>query len=255
MNVTGRPEEPESGSCLHKWLFLFGLCFAIWHICPVFLGFEIRNKFTLGDLVDLTTPYVLIGLVLKLYLLMRQQSMEMTGRVKASAFVYLLFFFGIITFIEGHGIHLSSNAIYRHLGGSPTSPLSSLTYFFDEIQGHIFWDAGLLLMAFALILLGFSSETSPKCRLNQGWVWAGALLYGFTHFTNGIEGQTVMMTFPAAILIPVLLLAFTLRKRISLSRRPVVLFYLVAFLTADIFFTIWGVLNKGFPQFSELGWF
>ena len=240
---------------LSIWLFIFGLCFAVWHIGPVFLEFEIRNKFTVGDLVDLTTPYILIGLVVKLITLLRRRFTSSEGRDKISIISYLLLAVGAITFIEGHGIHLSSNAIYRHLGDNPISPLSSLTYFFDEIQGHIFWDVGLLIIAVALMLLDFHNGRRVRPNVSVYWVWVGAALYGFTHFANGVEGQTAFFTFPAAVLIPLLLPVLILVRRRSLSGRPVVQFYLMAFLVADIFFVIWGVMNKGLPQFSELGWF
>ncbi len=247
----------EAQPNIHKWLFIFGLCFAVWHIIPVFLGWEIKGKFTIGDLVDLSTPFVLLGLVLKLYFILQRQRRETEGWERVSIFGQLLLIFGAIVFVQGHGIHLASNAIYRYLVGNPTSPLSSLTYFFDEIQSHFFWDSGLLLIAFGLILLDYCSDSrsEPISAPSKRWIFCGALLYGFTHFCNGVEGQTAVLTFPAAVLIPVLLVLISWVMHLRLLLSPVILFYFTAFLTADILFIFWGILHKGFPQFSELGWF
>ena len=238
-----------------KWLFIYGLCFAIWHIIPVFLGPEIWNKTTLGDLMDLTAPYVILSIMCKLYLILRQQVDKTMMREKLFFFVHVLLFIGLITAVEGHGIHLSGNAIYRHLKSFPNTPLSRLTYFFDEIQGHTLWEIGLLLIVSGILLLGIHSKIDMLKPSSQRWIWVGALLYGFTHFANGVEGQTVVFTFPAAILIPGLLI-FTFRNNLKqIPRHPIVTFYLVAFLFSDILFAVWGLLNHGFPEFSDLGWF
>jgi hypothetical protein len=241
-------------STLPIWLFIFGLCFAVWNIVPAFSGWEIWSKCTLGDLMDMTTPYVIFLLASRLYLIMRQQSAETQCSRRLRYIIPLMLLVGGITSVEGHGIHLSSNAIYRFLTLDQNTPVAHLTYFFDEVNGHIFWDVGLLLVAFALILTGLQSGERASNRSSMGWISGGALLYGFTHFANGVEGQTAIFTFPAAVLIPGVLISTFGNLRDWWTRHPIVLFYLIAFAFAAVLFAVWGLINDGFPEFSKLGW-
>jgi hypothetical protein len=248
------PDQNASQSNLPIWLFIFGLCFAVWNIVPAFSEIEVWNKCTLGDVMDLTTPYVIFLLASKLYLIMKKQTTGTQDRGKWRYAIPLMLLVGGITSVEGHGIHLSSNAIFRYLTRDQDTPMAHLTYFFDEVHGHIFWDAGLLLIAFALIITGMQSIQRSSNRWSMGWISGGALLYGFTHFANGVEGQTAVFTFPAAVLIPGVLISTFSGIRDWRTRHPIVSFYLIAFIFADILFVIWGLINDGFPEFSELGW-
>ena len=48
-------------------LFIFGSCFAVFHILPAFLNFEIKHRFMVAEIVDLLTPYVVILIIYKIY--------------------------------------------------------------------------------------------------------------------------------------------------------------------------------------------
>jgi hypothetical protein len=252
--------QSTSGASVHKsnlpvWLFIFGLCFAVWNIVPVFSVWEIWNKCTLGDLIDLTTPYIIFLLIFKLYLVIRKQSPgSERGSKKMRYGIPLMLLIGGITSVEGHGVHLSSNVIHRFLIPNQDSQVAYLTYFFDEIQGHVFWDLGLILIAFALILTSLHFAEPSLHHSSKGWTMSGALLYGFTHFANGVEGQTAIFTFPAAILILGILMSTFSNPRDWWTKYPIVLFYIFAFALAAVLFAIWGLINGGFPEFSKLGW-
>ncbi len=231
----------QSEQNLSTWLFIYALSYAVLHILPALIPGEIIYKFKLGDALDLFTPFIMLYLVYELY-------SKTHGAVtfnQYSKYVLLVIIFGSIAFVEGHGMHLAANAIFRHIESVGT-PIYKLTYFFDETLGHILWDGGLLLVAVGLIL---SSRNEQGVLFGRDVLLlaVAAVLYGFTYFVNAVEGQTVVFTFPAAVLLPVLLY-------LDASKTRVALFFLTAFLISDLLFVVWWIWQGGFPQFSELGW-
>lgn len=242
----------ESGNPrIDIWLFIFGLNYAFWHLTVAVLNWEIKNKLMVAELFDLLTPFVMTFFILKLYLLIRQpiRNSEKKGIQIAGLVLVVL---GLIFFIEGHGIHLSANAIARHLKGREGLPIFNLTYFFDEILGHVLWDGGLVIISIALLILAFAEKRDNPKKLSNPIV-VGSCFYGFTYFCNAVEGQTVVFTFPISIIIPGVILCLILCRRIG-SKHPVVLFYMLSYGFAFCWFVYWAVRNSGFPQFSELGW-
>lgn len=230
-------------------LFLFGLGFAVFHIAPVFLNFDIWNKLMIADIFDLTTPYVMILLVW--YVLAFRKSVNIP---QISRTVKWLFFLGAVTFIEGHGMHLSSNAIHRLVQPDISAPLHKLTYFFDERLGHILWDSGNILLGLSILLYGFRRVGKPIYIRQRGLIFVGASFYGFTYFANAVEGQTVVFTFPYAILLAVLLFILNHRGRWQATNDPIPLFFLSAAGVSIILFLTWFIWQGGFPEFSSLGW-
>jgi hypothetical protein len=75
-------------------------------------------------------------------------------------------------------------------------------------------------------------------------------VYGFTYFCIFLEGQTVVLGLPFAILITLLTLIWGWRK---LAQQPVLAFFFFACLVAILLFTGWGLYWGGFPQFSDVG--
>jgi hypothetical protein len=158
--------------------------------------------------------------------------------------------FSSILYVNGQGMNLSANAIARHLSEMKDSPLYWLDYFFDETLGHIFWHSGMVGISIALLLLA--------ANLQSGFVtWqilAGALFYSFAYFTDAVEGQTVPLLFPGAILILGGILYYHKKSSQKFSENPVKLFFLTGYVLAILLFLIWWIWQGGFPQFSELGW-
>lgn len=245
-------EKVESGNPnVDVWLFMFGLNYAFWHLTVAVLNFEVKNKLMVAELFDLFTPFVMTFLIFKLYLLIKQPIRNSEKRsIQTAGFVLIIL--GLIFFIEGHGMHLSANAITRHLIGQEGLPIFNLTYFFDEILGHLLWDGGLVIISIALLILSFAEKRENSKNLSN-LVLVGSFFYGFTYFCNAVEGQTVVFTFPVSIIIPGVIL-FLIRCRRIGSKHPVILFYLLSYVFAFCWFVYWAVRNSGFPQFSELGW-
>jgi len=79
-------------------------------------------------------------------------------------------------------------------------------------------------------------------------------VFGFAFFVEGIEGQSVVFTFPAAGAGFLLALFLYSRRQKEKGKYPFLLFFLGTFFLSLILFASWGISHSGFPQFSELGW-
>ncbi|MDH4222513.1 MAG: hypothetical protein OEV55_03120 [candidate division Zixibacteria bacterium] len=235
------------------WLLLYAFSYACFHIIPVFLNYEIVNKLLIADLLDMLTPFVMIFLIYILYRILSPYVMGNSDSTVKSK-VKILLIFGAITFVEGHGMHLSSNALSRHLMGMKDFPVYNLNYFFDEILSHIFWDGGIVLLSIGLILLGFNLNQKEELNPKPVLIVFAFLLYGFTFFVNAVEGQTIVFTFPLAIILPLSIWLVSSHKGNLFTRNAVLSFYFFAYILALGLFIFWGISQNGFPQFSELGW-
>ncbi len=153
-------------------------------------------------------------------------------------------------------MHLSANSIHNLIDAlarnqvidlQPTD-IYRLTYFFDERLGHYVWHVGILGLGALLIY----REWRRPAGLATTW-WAAILagiIYGFTYFSTFLEGQTVVLGLPFAVVVVAFALSWE-RKR--LAQRPVLAFFFVACLLAFLLFTGWGLYWGGFPQFSDVG--
>jgi uncharacterized membrane protein len=238
--------QSNNKNSISIWLLIYCVCYGFFHIMPTFLSWEIKNRLVVGDIFDIATPFVMVLLVYQLYRIMKAGS-----HVHPVALVLAIF--GAIVFIEGHGMHLSANAIARHFvsPAAQATPLYGLVYFFDETLGHILWDSGVILLSISIILMGAHVTVPARFPL---LIIIGSLIYGFTYFVNAIEGQTVVFTLPAAAILCGALIWFCSKKKYKIFHQPVVGLFLFAYLAALILFGIWGIWHRGFPEFSELGW-
>jgi hypothetical protein len=241
-------ESQNRTSNLSTWLILFAFAYAFMHVAPAFLTHDVKNRLTSGDLLNFFTPFVVIPLVWKLYFVIRANLQAVSDRtIKLTA---IILFFSSIFYIHGQGMTLSANAIARHLVGMEQTPLYWLAYFFDEKMGHIFWHSGVLGISISFLLL--AANLQP---ISTSWLaLAGAPFYSFAYFTDAVEGQTVALLFPSAILILVRILFHCKKQPNSFKQNPVLLFFLVGYVIAVALFLIWWSWQGGFPQFSELGW-
>jgi hypothetical protein len=82
------------------------------------------------------------------------------------------------------------------------------------------------------------------------WVLIGALLYGLTYFASIIEAGTAPLGIPFAIAAVAIILIW---GRKGLRRKPLVAFFLIAYLLALILFAVWAIIWGGLPEFSEVG--
>jgi len=233
---------------LSRWLFLFGFAYAFMHVMPAFLTHDVKNYLTTGDLLNFFTPFIIIPLVWKLYFLLREK--QPTISEQKIRIVQIILLFSSISYVNGQGMNLSANAIARHLSEMKDSPIYCLAYFFDETLGHIFWHSGMVGISIDLLLLAANLQSAIVTRP----ILAGALFYSFAYFTDAVEGQTVPLLFPSAVLILGGILYYNKKSSRKFSQNPVMLFFLVGYVLAILLFLVWWLWQGGFPQFSELGW-
>jgi hypothetical protein len=248
----------EKKNTLSFFLFIFGLAFAFFHIIPTFLPSYLKKPLTWGDTIDFLTPFAVVPLAFLLYFYTRQ-TLKSQGSFGLSPRILrilakVLLGLGFLFYVDGHGLHLSSNSIARFLKNMEHSELYRATYLFDEIISHIILDGGAFLISMGLILFASKLAFKSLSWKNLVLISLGAAFYGFTFTVNCIEGQTIGIYFPAAALGFLLSLFLYLKNRKQNIHNPVLLFFLSAYFLSLLLFSYWGISQSGFPQFSELGW-
>ena len=236
-------------------LLFYGLIFAFFHIMPTFLKGFLKKPLTWGDTLDFLTPFVVIPFVYFLYYRIKKvlhslphlpkARMTLTGVMLAVAF---------LLYVDGHGLHLSSNSIARLLQSMKDTELYRAAYLFDEVVSHFMWHGGIFLISISLIITAYKLPLKSLTKSNIALLSIGTAFYGFNFFVDGIEGQTVIFTFPAAGFGFILAFYLYLRRKRQGFQNPFLLFYLIAYLVSFLLFAYWGISYSGFPQFSELGW-
>lgn len=229
---------------------VFALLSAVFFLVLVFFRtpFALYPLISNQDALDILTPLVLIPLY---WLLFKVGTNREPSRLEEVAFMILAALWAL-----GHGMHLAANSINNLIEGlSKTQVIDitgtdiyALTYFLDEHLSHYAWHTGILGLTALLIY----REWRAPARIATVW-WAtllGGLVYGFTYFSIVLEGQTVPLGLPFAVVISLLGLFWARRK---LTQRPLLAFFLVALVVATLLFAGWRLYWGGLPQFSEAG--
>jgi hypothetical protein len=238
-----------------KRLSLFTLIFAVLSLVFIVLLVFLRLKFPLYPLVsyqdvfDILTPLALIPVY---WLLFRHSASDRPSQGEE-----ILFLVPAALWVEGHGIHLSSNSIdnlFDALARNPATNLKAsdvyrLTFFFDEELGHYIWHVGMLSMV-ALLLC--HEWRRPKGSATIWWeALLAGIIYGFAYFCIFVQARTVFLGLPFATIVVLVALIWG-RKR--LAKQPVLAFFSVASLVAFLLFAGWWLYWGAFPQFTALGW-
>src|SRR3990172_7126808 len=92
--------------------------------------------------------------------------------------------------------------------------------------------------------------SQSQARPGWGWIIPAGVLYGLTCFLAFVEGATVPLGLPAAVLILVGLIV-VLRHRILTHN--LVGFFFLGYSIALLLLAVWGIYWKGFPELSEVG--
>lgn len=240
------------------WLFLYGIFLSFFHILPPFLTRFFLWPLSGGDTLDFLTPFAVIPSAYLLYSRLNRFSQSPLN-IESSArslniLAKVILFVGFLSYVEGHGLHLSANSIARLLQGREGTDVFRATYFFDEIVSHFIWISGLYLISIGLILFAFKLTFPPFVRKRMIFLFSGAFFYGITFTVEAIEGQTVIFSFPAAILAFIFTFFLFLKGKNGQRKNPILLFFMSAYFLCILLFLFWGISQSGFPQFSELGW-
>lgn len=200
------------------------------------------------DALDILTMLILVPLY---WVLFRYSSSKRSSLAAEIAFLILS-----ALWVFGHGLHLSANSINNLSEGLAEkqtldilgTDIYKLTYYYDETLSHYLRDLGLL----GLIALLMYREWKHPAGIATTW-WAsivGSIIYGFTFFLVYLEGNTVALGYPFAVIVTVLALIWG-RKR--LNQQPLLAFFFIAFLFVALLFSGWGLYYGGWPPPSELG--
>jgi hypothetical protein len=237
-----------------KRLSLLALVFAVLSLVFLLLLIVLRIPFlfyplmSCQDVADLLTPLVLMPVY---WLMFKYAASRESSRVEEIVFVV-----AAAIWVLGHGMHLAANSINnlaevlartQRINILGTS-LYQLTYFYDEHLSHYLWHSGILGLAGLLICREWRS---PRGITTIWWTTTLAgFLYGITLFCVFLEGQTVPLGFPFAVLVTLMTLIW---GRKQLGQRPFLAFFFIACLVAEILFACWGLYWSGFPQFTDVG--
>jgi hypothetical protein len=207
----------------NRWLAAFALAVNIGHHVGVLTGplGEIGTTRS-ADWIDLAVPYAVVGF-----------AAAFLACVETSRRAWLVFAVGAIAYTQGHGIHLAANSIANVDSGDTI-------HLWDEVVGHWVWYAGLAVIVAALALAA-GERPFAWHPLALGL----AALFGFTVFTNSVEGGTPLLGIATGI-------AFVIWGWLRRGRLGSLL--VPAYAVAVAALLAWGAYWLGWPQFSELGW-
>eukprot|EP01084_Bolivina_argentea_P148043 258915_1 len=183
-----------------------------------------------------------------------------------SVFVFIPILTSILISMEGNGIHWSCNAIhYTFNPGNEKKniqrTLYTLTYFLDEIWGHLLMIGGNCLSFMIIFWAEYICFNQMKSKwLHHNMMWFDVLLFyilsfgmGIVLFAGGVEGQTattVILPFSFIIMIQRIFL-----KQITHSTHYNIQNFLcyVSFWAALVTL-LWGwYFDWTFPEFRVLG--
>ena len=200
------------------------------------------------DAFDIFTPLVLIPVYWMLF-----KNATKAGSKRIEEVIFLIF---AALWVLGQGMHLAANSINNLIDALAENQVLNikgtdiyhLTYFYDEHLGHILWHLGILGLGGLLV---YREWRKPPSETTVWWATAlGGLIYGFTYFAIFLEGQTLVLGYPASAIF----VAFTLiSQRKHLHQRPLLAFFFSTCLLAFILFSGWGLYWGYFPQPSEVG--
>lgn len=208
------------------WLVLFALGYGLFHHAgTVFAGLGEVGPTRWADWIDVLTPYVVVGTA--------AGALRGAGASRTS---WGWFIVAAVLYTQGQGIHLSANSI----GNTLTGEHPEVVNLWDEVVGHYFWFAG-----FALLVAVLAVALADRRPRGGAGAYLLAMLVGFTHMTNSVEGQTAYLGIGTAVVFTV----WGVLTRDGMGR-----YLAAAYAFSLVLLVTFGVWQGGFPEFSKLGW-
>jgi hypothetical protein len=231
-----------------RWLFAYGLIHAFFQIMPTFIPGQFAGPVSGGEAFDFLTPLAVVPVALAAFLSLRKTAeTAVLGSRRSSKWPLAVLVLGLICYVEGHGLHLSANAIDRLLGAQENTALHQSVYIYDEVISHFIWDSGVLIIAAGLIMAGAKVSFPRLSWVHWTLLGVGAVFFGFSYAVNAIEGQTVVLTLPAAVVMGLICLRVYGEGRRRREYNPAAFFFLMGFLLSVLLFAYWGIAHQGFP--------
>ena len=236
-----------------KRLSLLTLVFALLSLVFFLLLIFLRIPFPLyplmsyQDVIDILTPLILIPIY---WLMFKNISQSKTSRAGEIFFMIMSAFW-----VAGQGMHLSANSINNlignlaknHVVNVTTTDIYKLTYFYDEYLSHFLWHIGVVGLA---ILLIYESWRQPAHEKTDWRLVAPAgVLYGFTCFCFFLEGNTLVLGLPFAIIVTLLVFIWGRKK---LAGQPILALFFATSLVATLLFVSWRLYWGSFIPIMEV---
>lgn len=221
--MSGSYDARVASPRIERWLAAFAAAVIVGHHTGTALGpLGGPGSTRWADWADLLVPYAIAG-----------TAAATLAAARAGRRDWILLAAACLLYTQGHGIHLAANSIAN------VQP-SDAVHLWDETVGHWLWYSG-----FAVIVATLAHALGSVPSMRSAWSLAIALIFGFTVFTNSVEGGTA----PLGLVTAVVFVAWGLRSR---GRAPELL--VPAYAVTLVCLAGWGAYWQGFPQFSELGW-
>lgn len=222
-------------------IIVFSLVFTLFFIGPALLGgdFAPFPMMTMGDVLDILTPIVLMPLY---YLLFRAVRDKQNAIGLSVTFVILS-----AIWVEGQGMHLGANAIGHHLSNISSTVAYKLTYFLDEVLSHYIWHLGIVGLALFLIYAQWKNPYEDPWKPG-GTVILAAALHGLTLFLIFIEGGTCPLGALFCLTVVCLVIGW---GRTKLRSEPIVSFFFITCMLTLILIAGWTIAWGGCLQISE----
>lgn len=228
---------------INRLLVIFAVAFAFFFIAPAFLSspFPLYPLLTMGDILDVFTPLVLMPLYYLIFRAIRKSENPVNHSI--------LFVILSAIWVEGQGMHLAANAIGHQLKEFTTTEAYQLTYFIDEQLSHHIWHIGIIGLALFLFFIQWKEPFRDTWHPSAAAIFA-ALLHGLTLFLIFVEGQTCHL---GAFLCAAILIITTGFGRKKVRSEPVIFFLYLASGITLILIALWIIYWGGTcPEFSVL---
>ena len=195
---------------------------------------------TVGDWIDALGTFVVVALYAWI-----ASGLAALARRPYPALAHL----AAAAYAMGRGVHLAANSIHDMIDRTGGADPWGLVYLWDEHVGHCMVDVARI----GFVILLASLERPPGAVAGPGGrvaLFVGALAYGFTYFASAVEGQTVPLALPFSLAFAVWGIGSAARGR---ALGPTRSFFTGAAVVSLLFFAIWGIWQRGFPEFTHVG--
>jgi hypothetical protein len=228
-------------------ILIFSIAFAAVHALPIWLGesFGPYPAVTIGSVVDLLTPLVMVPLY---WLLYRVDQTGTAALVPAWSWVAFLVF--AVLWVQGHSIHLPTNAISLVLKSEGIGGVTQgTTHLYDEVLSHYIWHSGMVGLSGLIMFRQWQRPFAGQWAALALEAAAGGL-YGAVFFAAVVEGGTAPLGLSFAALVTLFGLVSGSKK---FRQQPLLAFFFTGYLVAALLFIGWAIYWGGLPQFTDVG--
>ncbi|MGD2217965.1 MAG: hypothetical protein PVJ64_14505 [Gemmatimonadales bacterium] len=235
-----------------RGIIFFVVGYALVDLLPVILpATPVFNGLALKDLADALLIFFLIVLYVELGL---------RAKIFRSLRLRAVYIFALLLMVQGHAVHFAANAITGVVAADSDDAGWALADFLDEHWGHIELHVAFIALAAIFIFCGRSVDAEGNepvlTRIEKIGLTLVTLTYGILLAGDAVEGQTVPLMLPFAIVLcgwglwPVLKPWGNSEApaRVSLYRR----FFAGSFGVTALTLLIYRLITGGFPELSTL---